>query len=358
MASILQVGAKWRALIRRKGHKSICKTFATKAAAEKWARGIESKLDDGLPVAEERTTVADMIETYRKLRDQSRPVRDDSTEHYILRSLTAGLGTLQVARLTPQDLAGYCTRRRDEGAGPYTCNMDVSKLGTVLRYAGMARAVPVPDVAGAARPLLAHLGLIGGGGRRERRPTVDELQRVLVWLAENKGPLYSDIVTFAVASAMRQGEISALAWADVDRTKRLVRSMRKHPRKGKTLELVPMLPESWAVIERQPQVDGEPMVFPIGPKTVSKYFTEACRALSIPDLHFHDLRHEGTSRLFEQGLDIQHVALVTGHKSWAHLRRYTNLRPEDVHAKLAPPTPPTPPASPARGTRRGRPPRP
>lgn len=337
MASILQVGAKWRALIRRKGHKSICKTFGTKAAATRWARDIEAKMDAGVPVREERATVGDLIDAYRKLRDQSRPVRDDSNEHYMLRHLKAGLGTLQAARITPQDLAGYCTRRRDEGAGPYTCNMDVSKLGTVLRYAGMAQASALPDVVGAARPLLMHLGLIGGGGRRERRPTVDELQRVLSWLAEHKGQLYADIVTFAVASAMRQGEISALAWADVDGDKRLVRSMRKHPRKGKTLELVPMLPEAWAVLERQPKVDGQPMVFPIGPKTVSKYFTEACTALSIPDLHFHDLRHEGTSRLFEQGLDIQHVALVTGHKSWAHLRRYTNLRPEDVHGKLATP---------------------
>ena len=55
------------------------------------------------------------------------------------------------------------------------------------------------------------------------------------------------------------------------------------------------------------------------------------KAMSIPDLHFHDLRHEGTSRLFEQGYEVQQVALVTGHKDWRHLKRYTNLRPEDLH---------------------------
>ena len=57
---------------------------------------------------------------------------------------------------------------------------------------------------------------------------------------------------------------------------------------------------------------------------MSKYFREGCSALGIPDLHIHDLRHEGTSRLFEAGLPIQEVALVTGHKDWRHLRRYTN----------------------------------
>jgi hypothetical protein len=42
MASILKIGTKWRALIRRKGHKSICKTHPTKAAAEAWARKVEA----------------------------------------------------------------------------------------------------------------------------------------------------------------------------------------------------------------------------------------------------------------------------------------------------------------------------
>jgi integrase len=57
--------------------------------------------------------------------------------------------------------------------------------------------------------------------------------------------------------------------------------------------------------------------------------------LKIDDLHFHDLRHEATSRLFEAGLTIEKVALVTGHKDWKMLRRYTNLRPESLHPKLA-----------------------
>jgi len=97
---------------------------------------------------------------------------------------------------------------------------------------------------------------------------------------------------------------------------------------------VPLLGEAWTVLKRQPQVAGEPRIFPIGASTVSKYFTEACLELSIPDLHFHDLRHEGTSQLFEEGYEIQQVALVTGHKDWRHLRRYTNLKPEDLHRAI------------------------
>ena len=57
----------------------------------------------------------------------------------------------------------------------------------------------------------------------------------------------------------------------------------------------------------------------------------SCKALDIDDLRFHDLRHEGTSRLFEAGFPIEKVAMVTGHKDWRMLRRYTNLKPEDLH---------------------------
>jgi integrase len=339
MASILKIGDRWRALVRRKGHPNYCRTFSAKAQAEAWARQIEADIDRGQspPAAKiigKALLLRDVISAYRDLRDRSRPISDASNEHYMLRHLTDGLGDRDATSMTPQDLVGYCQMRREEGAGPYTCNMEVSKLGTAMRYAGVAMKVTIPDVVASARPLLKHLGLIGGGGKRERRPTQDELDELITWLARERGELFADIVRFAVATAMRRGEIARLNWEDVDTGKRLVlvRDRKDPRRKAGNDQWVPLLGMAWDVLQRQPRSDDEPRIFPIGESTVSKYFTEACRELGIPDLHFHDLRHEGTSRLFEDGFAIQQVALVTGHKDWRHLRRYTNLRPEDLHA--------------------------
>ena len=334
MASILQVKGKWRAQVRRKGQPVYTRTFDTKTEADRWARQLEVDIDRGLeakPGRSKGVTVADLIGTYRKMRERARPISDASTEHYTLRHLEHHLGNRDAQRLTPQDLVGYCSARRDDGAGPYTCNMDVGKLGTVLRYAALAAKVTLPDVVGQARPLLTHLGLIGGGGRRERRPTEDELLRLVEYLEREHGALYADVVRFAVLTAMRRGEITRLRWADVDEAKKLVLVRdRKHPRrKVGNNEWIPLLGDAWAVVQRQAK-SGE-LIFPVHEQTLSKYFTWACRALSIPDLHFHDLRHEGTSRLFEAGYEVQQVALVTGHKDWRHLKRYTNLKPEDLH---------------------------
>ena len=59
-----------------------------------------------------------------------------------------------------------------------------------------------------------------------------------------------------------------------------------------------------------------------------------CRRASIEDLHFHDLRHEAISRYFERGLSVPEVALISGHRDYRMLFRYTHLRPEDVAKKL------------------------
>lgn len=334
MASIALIRGKWRALVRRKGRKSICKTLPTKAAAEKWARGIEAQIDQGAPVdAAGAITVSAAIAKYRALRSRSRPVLDTSNEHYMLNHLEDAIGELVVAALTPQDLVGFAQLRADEGAGPYTVNMEVSKLGTVLRFAGAAWNVALPDVVGQARPLLWHLHLIGGGGKRDRRPTEDEFHRLLAHLAALPGErakVYADAVAFAAYSTLRRGEICRIAWVDVDETRRgvLVRD-RKHPRRKKGNDVfVTLTDDAWQTLMRQPREDAR--CFPIHPQTLTKHVTEACRALCIPDLHLHDMRHEGTSRLFEAGYEIQEVAALTQNKDWRNLQRYTNLDPTKV----------------------------
>ncbi|WP_312065064.1 tyrosine-type recombinase/integrase [Brevundimonas sp.] len=113
---------------------------------------------------------------------------------------------------------------------------------------------------------------------------------------------------------------------------------RKDPRtKSGNDQRIPLLSVSGfdpvAIIEEQrlTRTNSELRIFPFNHRSAGTAFSRACRDLGIVDLHFHDLRHEGTSRLFEAGFQIPQVALVTGHKDWKMLRRYTHLRPESLH---------------------------
>lgn len=139
----------------------------------------------------------------------------------------------------------------------------------------------------------------------------------------------SDIIWFAVHSARRQSEITNLLVDDNDEETRtgIVRNL-KHPSDRELFRSFKYTHEAWEIVVRQKHNNDR--VFPFEPKTIGAAFTRACRVLEIEDLHFHDLRHEATSRLFETGYSIVEVQQFTLHDSWGTLSRYTHLRPEGV----------------------------
>lgn len=335
MASILKIGERWRAQIRKQG-RSIAKTFRTKAEAQAWALDAEREIES--PKASGKDSVGELIKAYRKAREDSgRPVAPKSNEEYMLRKLYDAFGDDRVRQLTTERIIRFAQDRKNAGAGPYTISMDISKLGTVLRHMSSIKDLGLPDVIKGAWPALNHLKLVGPGGKRERRPTPAELQAIYAWSREH--PEYrvpmEDILRVLMQSAFRRGEIFRITWDDLDETRRLVLVRdRKDPRKKQgNDEWVPLIGDALDIILRQPRNTADGRIFPYQPGTVSKYFKWACDAKEIADLHLHDLRHEATSMLFEAGWDIPEVAAVTGHKDWRNLKRYTNLDPAEVAKK-------------------------
>lgn len=161
--------------------------------------------------------------------------------------------------------------------------------------------------------------MVGKSKERDRRPTQDELDELIEYFETNPRQFIpmGRIVRYAVATTLRQEEICKPEWPLVDMKKRLlVIRNRKDPRnKEGNDQRVPLLNltgyDAWEVVLQQRIViRGYGRIFPHNHKSVSAAFTRACNELKIEDLHFHDLRHEGTSRLFEAGLPIEKVALV------------------------------------------------
>ena len=252
-----------------------------------------------------------------------------------LKTLKRDLGKEKIGHLDRQKLIDYGKRRADQGAGPVTLGIDIGVIKMIITHAAAVHGLDIsPEPVDLARVALKRLGLIGKGTERDRRPTTDELNRLFRCFDDNERltlPM-TRIVKFAVATAMRLDEICRVEWTDldVDRRMLLIRD-RKDPRnKTGNDQRIPLFAatgfDAWALVTEQAKELGHAKgrIFPCNSRSVRTAFRRACVEVSAKDLHFHDLRHEGTSRLFEAGFAIEQVSLVTGHKDWKMLRRYTH----------------------------------
>jgi len=333
----------WRVQVRRKGSYA-SNTFKRRADADGWALEAERNIDLGIApksVSPSKVkTLGDVIDLHlQDMAEVGKPIRRSKSA--VLAALKNSLGSVRLKDLNRLSLIDFGKQRAKQGAGPATLAIDFSFLGTLLTHAAAVHGVEVnvEDVR-LARTALVRLGLIGRSTERDRRPTPQELNRLIEYFESKPRQLIpiDRMIRFAVSTAMRLEEICKLTWEDIDLQNRMaiVRNRKDPRKKDGNNQRVPLLDltgiDSWEVVlEQRIVTHGRGRVFPHHHKSAGTAFHRACKELGISDLHFHDLRHEATSRLFEAGLTIEKVALVTGHKDWKMLRRYTNLRPETLH---------------------------
>lgn len=346
MATFVKRDGKWRAQVRRDGH-SLSRTFRLKVDADNWAReaerDIDREVDPSIKRISRKDTFGSLIDLHiDDLSTVGKPLR--RSKKAVLNRLSVELGETPINLLTRDRLIQYGRQRAKEGAGPATVAIDLSFIGTVLTHAAAVHGMQVnTEAVRLSRIALRRLSIVGGSQERDRRPTDEELKRLFAHFdanLRNTIPM-TRVVKFAIATAMRIDEIFRIEWETLDpRTRTVLVKDRKDPRKkiGND-QRVPLLAatgyDAWALLEDQRRQRLNPArCFPYNAKSAGTAFQRACKELGIADLHFHDLRHEATSRLFEAGLTIEQVPLVTGHKDWKMLKRYTQLRPEALYAKL------------------------
>lgn len=230
-----------------------------------------------------------------------------------LESLTDLADDMLGAERQPQTVSGYLTT-----------------LVNTLYWASRRKFfVPIA----AMKQAMDHLWedeILARSEERDRRPTIDELNRTLDAVADNKRqkiPL-AKLIVFAIFSCRRLGEICRRRWEDLRIGKKeiLVRDM-KHPKQKKGNHVwCSLTDEALAIILSMPR-DGE-FIFPFQAASIGAAWRRHRDRLKIKDLRFHDLRHEGVTRLFEMGKPAAFVAKHSGHKNGGCLFRYEHVEEE------------------------------
>ena len=326
--------------IRKRGWPAVTRQFDRKADAERFAIATLRDMDAGSWVDRreaERMTLVEALDTYAAevtINKKGAPQELRRIERWKAHKLAKS----SMAAIRRTDVAAYRDERLKE-VGPNSVRLELALLSHVFTIAIKEWGLGVENPVRAIRMPKLPQG-------RDRRLAGDEEKRLLD--AAAKGPHWlRPLLVLAIETAMRLGELVALEWGNVnlaDRTATL------EDTKNGERRVVPLSPAAVKVLEGLPRNIGG-AVFGITTNQVEKAFSSAREAAEIQGLHFHDLRHEATSRLVARGnLGIVEISAITGHKTLAMLKRYTHPDPKELAAKLAAPAPGTAPAA-----KRGRP---
>ncbi|MDA8361487.1 MAG: site-specific integrase [Gammaproteobacteria bacterium] len=325
-------GVVWQARVRKKGYDPVSATFDTRADAQAWAADTESRMARRVFVSSreaEATTLKEALERYERDVTPRKKPTTRRAEASRIRALAnpdlTPMAARSLASIRSADIASHMRECELAGLSGNSVRLDLALLSHLFNTAragwGMESLTNPVSLVKGQRPKLAK--------GRDRRLVGDEEVRLLE-AAKAYGGEIGPIITWAIETTMRRGEIAAMRWEHLDRK---ARTLLIPETKTNTPRKVPLSAKAMAVLDALPrQIDGR--IWGMRPDSITQAFERVCEAAKIEGLTFHDLRHEATSRLFEKGLNPMRVAAITGHKTLQMLKRYTHLRAEDLVGML------------------------
>ncbi len=343
MPTIRERNGKFQSQVRIKVDGTIVyqesQTFKTRPQAMLWGLTLEKKIEDegGWAARKQgRVTVGKLLDAHLAyLEKMDKPTLAYAGRVKNLKDPEINpLGEMQVAKVTSSHIVSWASDF-SEGRAPATVLNHLMALSAAYRSGPLAHHIntDVGIVANAISYLKQH-GVAGVSTCRDRRVTDEEIAKI----ADRHEGLFDvtiplrDVMQLLVALPRRRSEIMTIKWEDYDAEKGTLSLWdTKHPTKVRH-EVIPVPDTAQAILARLPRKDAR--IMPYNKGSVTDAFSRGAAAMGIEDVHLHDLRHEGISRLFERGLNIPEVALISGHLSWNTLKRYTHIKPQTVLDKL------------------------
>lgn len=334
------------------------RTFSTRALAVAWAKKREAEIEANpdilLGIERKQTpcpTLSDAIDRYLS-ETQDAFGRSKKMGLSFLRDFP--IGQIRLDRLRRSDFTAHAQMRRNglpaKGIGPVapsTALQDLQYVRSVLKWAHKAWDMAQVNwfELDIACEILRDNRIVAKSNQRDRLPTAQELQDLTTffyrqWIAPrhlNKIPMHL-IMWLAIYSCRRQDELCRLRFDDlnIESKEWLIRDV-KNPNGSKGNHLTAWVnDETMAIVrlildedvqQRMRDIQDDKMaLLGLNGRSIGAAFARACKVLGIDDLTFHDLRHEGATRLAEQGLTPPQIQKYTLHTSWKTLERYVNLR--------------------------------
>lgn len=346
MGSIREVHCKngqigYHAEVRLKGYPFQRASFRTRSKAKKWIQDTESAIRDGrhFRTAESKKhTVADLIDRFISQWLPKNP-NGRAKKRALLMWWRDRLGKRLLADLSPAAIA----EARDSLLSELTVRKSKRSPSTVNRYlAALSKALTIgvrewgwledSPMRKVTKPTEAK--------GRDRLLRLDEKDRLLEACKRSSSPYLYPIVSLALLTGMRYGEIVKLRWEDIDFEHRRI---TLHQTKNGENRVLPLTPSVEAVFMGLRDTEA----LPVGPvfastrrnnKTrvinIRAAFTKALREADIENFTFHMLRHAAASYLAMNGATQGELMAILGHKTPAMTKRYAHFSQQHVAGVL------------------------
>ena len=324
MANITKLkSGKWRVQIRSH-NKYISKSFLKKAHASMWAKEIEYQLDrdqyeDFSDTA--RISLGELITRYRDEITPHKKGRD--TEKYKLNFiLRHKIAKVKLLSLKAKHIIDF-KKDISEGRAPSTINKYIHYIYTVWETAKLNWDIALPY-----RNPCELVKKEKVKDTIDRILSIEEYQDLLQACTTSNLAFLSDIVEFAYITAMRFGEITKLKTSNINFEKST--ALLIDTKNGET-RLVPLTSRALEICQK---FRFREKLFDINRDKFRHYFEQACRRAKVKNFRFHDLRACAITNLFLNGWSIAEVSVVSGHKTWSELKRYTRIQPDTLVSKI------------------------
>lgn len=325
MATFRKRGNKWQAQVRRSGHSPVSRSFLHRTDAERWARSKELDLDRTLlpsdPRILSRFTLGDLVRRYM---DTVTPrKRRHEIERIELKAfLRYPICSKKLSELRTADFAEYRDIRLKQ-IKPASLKRSLAPIRHLFRIAGEEWGLPINESP------LAKLRLNAPDKPRDRRLRAGEYEKLLVAAQATRNEHILPIIQLALETGMRRGELLAIERHDIDLDQRLLRIPQT---KNGHSRMIPLSLKAMALLRGYEGVEGK--LFPLSGNAFKLCWTRLRKRAGLPDIRFHDLRHEAISCFFEKGLTIPEAALISGHRDARMLFRYSHALRENALIKL------------------------
>lgn len=256
------------------------------------------------------------------------------------RHLGPAFGHRRIGAVTGADVARYVVVKRAAGLAPKTVANHLLLLHAMFEFARRRDLVLRNPVDRAERPVVRPSDDV-------RYLSREELKRLAAAYPEDPvGRQDGRLILVAAMTGLRQGELLALRWGDVDEGASLLRVRRSYtrgafstPKSRRGTRMVPLAPIVADLLKEQLRATSgggeEDLVFahPLTGRVLDasglrKRFKAALQRASVRDVRFHDLRHTYGTQMAAAGTPLRLLQEWMGHRDYKTTSVYADYAPD------------------------------